>query len=43
MGPERERAIRHAQCVFGDMSALKRFMLRQIVLTFGNVVITMSK
>jgi hypothetical protein len=43
MGPERERAIRYAQCGFADMSALKRFMLLQVDCVFCNFAITISK
>ncbi len=43
MGPERERAIRYAQCGFADMSALKRFMLLQVDCVFCNFAITTSK
>ena len=36
MGPDMGRQKRYAQCDFVDISALERFMLRQVVCMFYN-------
>ena len=38
MGPDMGRQKRYGQCHFVDISALERFMLRQVVCMFYNFV-----